>query len=82
MCNVLFISFIPRTVIMRRGGVIILVVKMSFPACNVHSPYYAVICGLSVLSNYSTLCHKRHEFRRNLVYRKRCALIFVQYFSI
>jgi len=29
--------------------------------------YYIVICGLSSCTIFSTLCHKWHDFRRNVI---------------
>ena len=39
-------------------------------------PYYMLICGLSGCTIFSTLSHKRHDFRKNVIERKMCILIF------
>jgi hypothetical protein len=35
-----------------------------YPACKANMPYCIVIWGLSGISRFPTLCHKRYDFRR------------------
>ena len=49
--------------------------SLSYPACNAHGSY----CNLWLASKYkifSTLSHKRHDFRKNVTEHKMCVLIF------
>jgi hypothetical protein len=34
------------------------------------------ICGLSGCTDFSTLSHKRHDFRKSVIEHKTCVLIF------
>jgi len=36
--------------------------SLNYPACNLRTPHYVVICGLSGSTVFSTLSHKRHDF--------------------
>ena len=40
--------------------------------------YYIVIGSMSGCSLFSTLCHKRHDFRKSVIEHKLCVLICVQ----
>jgi hypothetical protein len=40
-----------------------------------HAPYYIVNCGLSGSTYFSTLSHRRHDFRKRLL-NMTCVLIF------
>ena len=40
--------------------------------------HYIVICSLPGCSLFTTLCHKRHDFRKSVVEHKMCVLICVQ----
>jgi hypothetical protein len=42
--------------------------------CNAHAMYYIVICGL-ILPDFSTLSHKRHDFRQRDLNIK-CVVLF------
>ena len=47
---------------------IMCVCSHSYPAREVHGPYYIVICGLFGSTNfYSTLLHKQHDFQEKLL---------------
>jgi len=35
----------------------------SYPECNAHAPKYIVICSLLAVQYFTTLCHKRQDFR-------------------
>jgi hypothetical protein len=37
---------------------------------------YIVICGLPSSTNFSTLSHKRYDFRKKVTEHKMCVLIF------
>jgi hypothetical protein len=38
---------------------------LRYAACNAHASFYIAICGLSgSVPNFSTLSHKRHDFRK------------------
>jgi hypothetical protein len=41
--------------------------SLIYPARKAHAPYYFVICGLSGCISFSTLSHKRHDFRETLL---------------
>jgi hypothetical protein len=44
------------------------VCSLRYPARNAHAPYCHV-------SPFSTLCHKRHDFREKVIQHKMCVLI-------
>ena len=45
--------------------------SLSYPAFSTHAPYYIVIRGLPpALQYFSTLFHKRHDFRKNFIAHK------------
>ena len=53
------------------------VCSLSYPTYNTHAPYYIVVCGLSSLPYFSTLSHKRYDFRgKKLLNMRRVCLIF------
>ena len=52
------------------------VCSLSYPACKAHTPCYIVICGLSGSTAFSTLSHKRHDFRKYIIDHKIGILIF------
>jgi len=41
---------------------------LSYTACKAHAPYYTAVCGHMNLPHFTTLPHKRHDFRK----RKYC----------
>jgi len=46
-------------------------VALGIGACNAHAPYYIVVCGLSgcnIFFLFSTLSHKRQDFRHKKSY--------------
>jgi len=48
---------------------------LRYPACNAHAPY----CHLSpvrLYSIFSTLSHKRYDFRKKVIEHKMCVLTF------
>jgi len=46
------------------------VFSLDHTACNAHAPYYIVICGMPAAKYFSTLSHKRHDFRKNVTEHK------------
>jgi hypothetical protein len=49
---------------------------LSYPACNAHAPFYNVILVCLALPCFSTLSHKRHDIRENVIEHKMCVLTF------
>ena len=52
------------------------VCSLIYPAYKAHTPYCIVICCLSGFIIFSTLSHKRHDFREKVTEHKICVLIF------
>jgi hypothetical protein len=61
------------------------VCSFSYTACKAHVPYFIVVCGLSVVPYFSTLTHKRYDFRKEVAEHKVYILIsfttFVRHIS-
>jgi len=45
--------------------------NLTYPAWKAHGPYYIVICGLWGSSTFLRISHKRHNFRENVIERKK-----------
>jgi len=45
--------------------------RVRYPACNAHAPYYH-LWPAPALQHFSTLCHKRHDFSKNVTEHKIC----------
>ena len=54
--------------------VCVCVCRLRYAACNAHAPYGHV--ASPALQYFSTLSHKRHDFRKNVIEHKKCVLIF------
>jgi hypothetical protein len=50
--------------------------SLANPAYNVNDPHSEDFCSPSVSKHFSTLSHKRCDFRRNVIEYKMCVLIF------
>ena len=50
--------------------------KLAYPAFNAYASYCDVICGLWLHQIFSTLSHKRYDFRKNVTEHEMCVLIF------
>jgi hypothetical protein len=44
--------------------------------CTAHAPYCIVTCGCPAVPYFSTLSHKRQDFRKNVFEHRMCVLIF------
>jgi hypothetical protein len=51
----------------------VLACSLAYPACDSYAPYCDVICGPS---GSTTLSHKWHDFRKNIIEHKMCVLVF------
>jgi hypothetical protein len=50
------------------------VCSLSYPARNAHAPYYIIICMAVVC--FSTLSHKRYDFRKKKLLNTKCEFRF------
>ena len=50
------------------------VCSLSYPACNAHAPYWH-LWPATLYNIFSTLSHKRYDFRKKFAEHKMCALI-------
>jgi hypothetical protein len=49
---------------------------IGYPECKAFPSYWIIICGLSALTHFTKLSHKRDDFREKIIEHKMCVLIF------
>ena len=54
------------------------VCSLSYPACKAHAPNCILIYGLAYCAYFSTLSHKRHDYRKKKVIEHKICILILQ----
>jgi hypothetical protein len=72
-CVLAAIAVVDKTVSITQPDCVC-ICSIGHPACNTHAPYFH-LWPAPVYDMFSTLSHKRHDFRKTVTEYKRCVLI-------